>query len=435
MTASTLLDGEAGPPADPTPPPGSWRRLVRGTVGLSAGRGVASLISAAWLVLVARHVSIRHFGDLTLLLALGAVFTTISDPGLQFALAKHVATSRRIHADVLRVVLLRRQVAGLVCAALTAGLYLLAADDHDLVVPCIFAVSILCTTVYASSLTAYRALGHVALDGGNEIISRILVIGVGTWWLMHGGGLRAVVATYALADACSALVIYLLIRKRFVVSSKPRAPVDVSLRATAPLALVMITQIVYWRLDTYLVGLIKGASAAGLYGAAYRFLDGALIPAAAVGSVILAHTARLTNARVHHDTRRYAVIAVLLTVPFMVIGALIAPFALRDLFGPVFARASATAVILLISAAPSAVVAAYAPVAGLINRGAFALGALLALALNAAANLAFVPLFGLPGAAWVNAGSQLFLAFWLVKLVGRRARTAPLAPAGERSET
>jgi O-antigen/teichoic acid export membrane protein len=230
-------------------------------------------------------------------------------------------------------------------------------------------------------------------------------------------------------------VIYALVRKRFVVHGQPRPPVDVSFRATAPLALVMVTHVVYWRLDTYLVGLIRGASAAGLYGAAYRFLDGALIPAAAVGSVILAHTAGLTNARVSHDTRRYALIAVLLTVPLIAVGAAIAPTALRDLFGPVFSHASTTAIILLVSAAPGAVVAAYGPVAGLVNRGAFAVGALLALVLNAVANLVVVPPFGLPGAAWVNAGSQLFLALWVVQLVRRRAQARPSALAGERSET
>ncbi len=407
---------------------GSASRLVfKGTIGLSAGRGVASLISAAWLVLVARHLSLHHFGDLAVLLALGYVFTAISDHGLQLVLAGHVAVSGRIERHALWGVLIRRQVGGALCAVVTAGLYLLAAGDSDPLVPAIFAVSILCTTVYQSALTAYRALGRVALDGANEVVSRLVVIGVGTWWLTHGGGLRAVVATYALADAGSAIVIYALIRRRLVVDAEPRTPIDLTLRATAPLALVMVTQIVYYKIDTYLVGILKGPGAAGLYGAAYRLLDGALIPAAAVASVIVAHTAGVSLARADRDVRRYATIALVLTLPCIVGGCALSTVALRDLFGMAFTRASGTAIVLLMSAAPSAVVAAYAPVAGLVDRKRFALGAVLALIVNVGGNILVIPAFGLVGAAWVNVGSQLFLGGWLVNLVARRARSSPSA--------
>jgi O-antigen/teichoic acid export membrane protein len=103
---------------------------------------------------------------------------------------------------------------------------------------------------------------------------------------------------------------------------------------------------------------------------------------------------------------------------------------LRDLFGANFAGASTTLIILLVSALPTAVVAAFAPVAGLVNRRSFAVAALLALILNAGANFAVVPRFGIAGAAWVNDGSQLFLACWLVRLVARKARAVPEAIIG-----
>jgi O-antigen/teichoic acid export membrane protein len=429
MTMAVVVDPEAAhqPAAEVRNPGGASRLVFKGTIGLSAGRGIASLISAAWLVLVARHLSLHHFGDLAVLLALGYVFTAISDHGLQLVLAGHVAVSGRIERHALWGVLIRRQLGGALCAAITAGLYLLVADDKDPLVPAIFTVSILCTTVYQSALTAYRALGRVALDGANEVVSRLVVIGVGTWWLTHGGGLRAVVATYALADAGSAVLIYALVRRRLVVAAEPRTPIDLTVRATAPLALVLITQIVYYKIDTYLVGVLKGPGAAGLYGAAYRLLDGALIPAAAVASVIVAHTAGITLARADRDVRRYAGIALILTLPCIVVGCLVSSMALRDLFGVAFTRASGTAIVLLVSAAPSAVVAAYSPVAGLVDRKRFALGAALALLINTGGNVLLIPAFGLLGAAWVNVASQVFLGAWLVHLLARRARSSPSA--------
>ena len=405
----------------------AWRdrpigRLVRGTLGLTAGRGVASLVSAAWLVIAARRLPLSDFGDLALLLAVGGVFMAISDPGLQFVLAEHVARSGRIHLTVVHRVLARRLVAGLVCAAASGVLYLAAAHRVDPVIPLIFTASILCTAVYGSMLTAYRALGQVTYDAMNEIGSRLLVIGLGSWWLFHGGGLRAAVITYAAADAISAIVVYAVIRRSLVADRPSTVPVDLRLRSTAPLAFVTVTTIVYYKIDTYLVALLKGAAAAGLYGAAYRILEGALIPATTVASLMIAHTAGLGPETIVGTARRYVAVAVLFTVPVAAGGALASHLILGGLFGTTFDRATACAAVLLLSAIPSAAVAAYAPVAGLRNRAGFAFGAVIALVINASANLLVIPRFGLVGAAWVNVGSQGFLACWLARTVTTSAR-------------
>jgi O-antigen/teichoic acid export membrane protein len=431
------------PPSDDRAPPGPgpvapeaasgdgqqsrvWQ-VLRGTVGLSAGRGLASLISMAWLVVAARHLPLDQFGNLAVLLAVGAVFGTFSDPGLQLVLAEHTARSRTIFWDVLRPVLVRRQVAGSICAVLTGVLYALATPDPDLVVPLLFSVSLLGTAVYGSTLCAYRGLGRVALDGTNEVGSRLFVLAAGTYWLSHDGGLRAAVATYALADLLSALIILPVVAKRFVTTARDPVRVDLRLRATAPLALVFGIQVIYYKVDIYLVGLLSGPSEAGLYGAGYRLLEAALIPATAVSSVIVAHTAALSAEVASRDTRRYAAIAVGLTVPLSLCGAVVAHTALGTLFGSEFTSATGMTVILLVSALPSAVVSACAPVVGLRDRRAFGVGGALALALNVAANLVAIPLFGLTGAAWANVLSQLFLAWWLLRVLARRpgVRGAP----------
>jgi O-antigen/teichoic acid export membrane protein len=397
------------------------RSLARSFLGLSAGRGIASLISAGWLIVVARHISLSDFGDLALLLALGAIFNTVSDRGLQLALAEHVASVQAIHAVVLRTVIRRRLLVAVGCAVATGVLYIAAARDRSLEIPLIFSISILSTTVYTSALTAYRALGLVAADGANEVLSRLAVLGFGTVWLLAGGGLRAVVATYALADLASAVIVSAFVQRRRVTGAAPTDPPDLGVRATAPIAFAMVTTIIYYRVDTYLVGLIKGSAPAGLYGASYRILESVLIAAAALGSLVIAHVGR-PGARRLAVARRFAGLALVTTVPLVgVIGLLSRP-TMRLLFGANFARAGPILAILLVSAVPGAVVAAVAPLAAISDRRRFAVLSAGILVLNVAANLAAIPLWGATGAAWSNVISQTAFAVFAWALIRSESR-------------
>ena len=415
-------------------------------VGLSAGRGLASLVSAVWLVVVARHLSLTGFGDVVLLLALGAIFNTVSDRGLQLVLAEHVAKSQVIHEPVLRSVVARRLLAAGGCAVLTGALYLLAAHDRNLEIPLVFAVSILSTTVYTSALTAYRALGYVVADGANEVLSRIGVLAVGSLWLVNGGGILAVVATYALADLSSAVVVYLTLRARLFSVERPSSQPDLSWRATAPLALAMVTTIIYFRVDTYMVGLIRGPASAGLYGAAYRVLEGVLIPHIAQFRVAdragryVARAVADANADVEHGNRailrRPGDPRCAIELPILAIGdaagAVLARPLMRVAFGPGFTRAGPIVLVLLLSALPGAVVAALSPLAGIADRRRFAAAATGVLVMNVALNLGAIPLWGPVGAAWVNVVSQLVLATLLAGVVwGSPLRARSVSSGGQ----
>jgi len=390
-------------------------------VGLTAGRGLASLVSAGWLVVIARHLSLSDFGDVVLLLALGAIFNTVSDRGLQLVLAENVAATQRIYEWLLRQVIRRRVVAGAVCAVLAGAFYLLAAHDKRVVIPLVFAVSILATTVYTSALTAYRGLGLVAADSANEVLSRIGVLVVGTLLLVNGGGILAVVATYAAADLTSAVVVYWVLRRRHYSAGIPPSVPDLSWRATAPLALAMVTTIIYYRVDTYLVGLIRGPASAGLYGAAYRVLEGVLIPASALAGLVIAHGARPGVDRIR-AARRFAALAFAMTLPLVAAGALVAEPMMRFRFGPKFVAAGDIVVVLLLSALPGAVVAALAPLAGITHRRKFATASAAILVFNVALNLVAIPMWGPIGAAWVNVASQLVLAALLALIVRAPSR-------------
>src|SRR5216684_1443491 len=88
----------------------SGRLLIRRAFGLSAGRGVASVLSAAWVIVIARRLSVDQFGEVSVALALVLIFSTVSDLGLQNILARDVVETGRIRRAVLDAVVARRLV-------------------------------------------------------------------------------------------------------------------------------------------------------------------------------------------------------------------------------------------------------------------------------------------------------------------------------------
>ena len=159
------------------------------------------------------------------------------------------------------------------------------------------------------------ALGRVSLNVYNEIVSRLLVLGAGVLWLLHGGGLFGVVACYSLADLLSAIVVYALVRRRFGQWTTKEPLPETGIRATISLALAATILVVYSRVDTYLVTLIKGTTAAAYYGSAYRVLGIVTLPALALAQIAIAHTVQHGTERRRTDALRLAMLAAAPTVP------------------------------------------------------------------------------------------------------------------------
>jgi len=170
----------------------SGRLLVGRAFALSVGRGVASLLSAVWVILIARQLPLNQFGEVSVALALIIILTSFSDFGLQFILARDVVETGRIRRAVLDGVVMRRLILAAAFAVLMVVLYVVATHDRNLAVPLVFSLSIVGAALYNPTITGYRATGNIRLEVISEIGSRALVLSAGGLWVLAGGGIIAV---------------------------------------------------------------------------------------------------------------------------------------------------------------------------------------------------------------------------------------------------
>ncbi len=395
----------------------SGRLLVRRAATLSVGRGAASLLSAAWVIVVARHLSVGQFGEVSVALALVVILGTLSDFGLQNILAKDVVETGRIRRAVLDSVVARRLVLAAISIVLLVVLFVIATHERNLAVPFVFGLSIAGVAMYNSTLTAYRALGNIRLEIASEIGSRALVLVAGGLWVANGGGVIAVGVAYSAVGLAIGLLDYLLVRSKSSAAPIEHPLPSFSPRAAAPFALANTVSAIYQRIDNYLLALLRGTAAAGIYGASYRFQDMIMILPVALGQLALSDVSG-TDPRMRMSTgRRVAAQSALLTlVPAIAIAVFAQPL-LTFLFGSPYAVAAPIVVLLMISTVPGAAAVALSLLAAVTDPRRFAIASGSSLVVNVVVNLVLIPPFSGVGAGVAMVISQTYLVaafYWVL---------------------
>ena len=393
---------------------GSAGRMVRSTAVLGGGRLVAAAISALWLVVAARRLSVGAFGDLAVLLAIGSVVAVMSDLGYPFLLSHEVSRSGRIGPATLRFVMRQRLRIGVLAAAAGAGAYLLVASDRQPLVVVLLAVSLVSTVVYSSISAALRGLHIFSFEASNEVLSRGAVLIVGWALLAAGGGLVAAVGVYAAADFGS-MVVLTAIARRHVTPGDDGIDVErLRFRHNRHLTAGRSLAVLYARADTWMMALLRGASDAALYGVPYRLLDGLLLVPRSIGAVAVPHLARKESRR---SVKTIIVVSAGLAAVFSLPIAIFAGPLITTLFGHRYASSASTLSLLAASAIPGAAVMAALPVVGLRRPRPVARLLAAVLVVNVGLNLVAIPRYGPAGAAAVNLTTQLVLATLLYVLV------------------
>jgi PST family polysaccharide transporter len=388
----------------------SGRLLVGRAAALSFGRGVASVLSAAWIIVVARRLSLDQFGQVSVALALVLILTALSDVGLQTILVKDVVETGRIRRAVLDGVIARRLVLSAVSTLILVALYEIATRDRNLTVPLLFSLSIVGAAMYNPTISAYRSTGNIRLEIISEIGSRAVVLVGGGLWVLDGGGVVAVAIAYSSVGIAIGVIDYLYVRAKADGLHRDHPLPGFSVGTAAPFALANTVGAVYQRIDNYLVALLRGTSAAGIYGASYRFQDMNIILPAALGQLALSEAAgRDPRTRLSIAKRIAAQSVLLALVPAIGISVFAQPL-LVFLFGPRYASAAPIVVVLMLSTLPGAAAIGLQGLTAVSDPRRFAAATAGSLAINVIANIILIPQFSGLGAAVANVISQTFLA-------------------------
>jgi len=391
------------------------RRVASNTAYQLAGKAALLAMGAASLAMLTRYLGPERYGQFTLALMYMQLFSVLADVGLFTTVVREISRDPSRTDELAGNALTLRLALAVTMIALASATSLLLPYEPDVRVAIVLAGGPLLFGMLTSSLVAVlqsrlrmgRAV--IAEVSGRAValglVGLVVALDLGFYAVMGaagGGALATLVVTWALTRQVSAV----------------RFHADLAvwrslLAASLPLGVALAVNELYFRADTLIISLFEPFEQVGLYTLAYRILEFILV----LGSIFLTTVFPLLSEAVAHDEPRALRLIqsstdalILLALPVVAGGLVLAPRIVELAGGADFADAATPLSILLFAGALSWVngVFGFALVAKRRQLSALWLN-LTALAFNLGLNLLLVPVYGIVVAAVVTVASELVI--------------------------
>lgn len=389
-------------------------------VGLTALRFGTAALSGIWLVLAANFLGLRSFGDLSLLLAVGAVLSVLADGGFGLAVNQRVARTGALTAYQYRSVVRKRSVLAAVAALATSVAYWQTSTDPSLGATGWYAVSLVATADYSTFFALNRGRGATLEEHATDAGSRVAVVLLGSVALAMNPTVTTAVAVYGVVDLATAILMRRWNRHRVIADDGTKAP-DLTIRRTLPMAFGGLLGTLYNKVDVWMLGILTTPAAVGAYSAAFRVYEVTLIPATVQAGLVLSLRARSPEPMTEGVRRALRVgcgLSVLISGAMLISADIIVGL----LFPKGFHEAVWVLRLLALSSLPAAVVGVLAPVFSVDYLRIFNFMVGGALLVNVVLNIVAIPAFDSRGAAMATIVSSIILAGSMIFYVGRQQR-------------
>lgn len=398
--------------------------------GMSAASSVFLL---AFLVLVARTLGPAEFGLFSYAFAVSAIAGLLVDFGLPALLTRDIAKERAEAGRYFSGALRAQGVLFLVAEAAALAFVALAGFGiRGMAVTACLTLASAVRSVKSTARGVLRASNRFKVESISLFIERFVTFLVGVAALAFELSIVPIVLVYAavrLADF-SVLLAWMARRVCALPGCLPRGDSLRVARRALPLAAMNGIWVLYSYIDTIMLQGMQGATAVGIYGAAYRLFEGAAVLPVVVSMAVLPSVTEALARKDHRDAARLT----LQGFRVLLCGAVVAlAFGLvwsRDLvvwlYGAPFAAAANPLLVLFVALA-------FAFTAEMSNATMLALHLerrtplvyLGSLVVNVGANMVLIPRFGPAGAAAATALSEAFCVALFLGLLWRPLRVVP----------
>lgn len=411
-------------------------QVVRNVAYQAAARLVLLALSVVTLALLTRHLGPAGFGTVVTVVVVLQLFAPMADPGVSVLLATEgAAEPQRLPALAAAARRLARLSVLPVTAAAVTTVFVLFRDPGLRTGVVLASVGLAVTVLQPQWTGALQAQGRLGPASLGEAAGRVAYLCGVLLVVLLGGD-----ATIVLALGVLPPLVLLAVTRTAARSALPpvlpvvtRSDVRALARRALPLGLSTLLFSVYFRLDTLLLAVLRGAEEVGAYGAAYRivevllvlpsFLTAALLPVLArARAVDLARTRRIAG----QSAGNLAVLGLGLAVA----GPFLAAPLLALTAGAAYSQAAPALAVLLVGVGASFLTALWGTLLIVLSEAGFLLRfSCLNVAVNLALNLVLVPRIGLTGAAVSTLVTEVLALVFVGRRLQRRHQVrVPMSP-------
>ncbi len=386
-------------------------RKIAFNVIISAGaRIIGTALALIIVALITRYLGQAGFGDYITVLAFMYIFSVMADLGLYSITVREIS---RLGADEEKIAsnaFTLRLVSGFLIFGL--GVLIALFLPYSALIKLSIALGALGfwflsnAQVLMGVFQKYLRMGRPALA---EVIGRAIQLSLVAFFIWSDWGFLSLMFALIAGGLVNFFLVYLFSQK-FI---KVRLRFDLSywkvlLKSSIPLGIAAVLVMIYFKLDTVMLSLMKGSVVVGIYGLAYKILESLIFfPAMVVGLVmpLLARFAFLDWPKFNRVVQRTLEVLLIFIFPLVIGTIFLSPAIIRLVGGEKFV-ASAGVLNLLIVAT------------GMIFLGALFSNTIIALrkqkalawiygigaVVNIGANFIFIPKYSY----WGAAGTTIF---------------------------
>ncbi|USN53333.1 MAG: flippase [Candidatus Nomurabacteria bacterium] len=304
-------------------------QVGRNTILQFIGKVIGTALGFITVVLMLRYLSPGEYGYYTTVIAYLGFFSVVADLGLYLILVREISKPEANAEHAIGNILGVRIFA----AVLLLGIGLLIAFllpygplvRQGMVVGVFSFFFIAMNQLLVGIFQKHLAMRWVVLG---EVAGRVVLLGGVMGVIALQMGLLAIIAAVVLGSATNFFISFAAALKYEPIRLRFDWPYwGYILKETAPLALSVVLNLLYFRLDTIFLSLMKPAEDVGLYGAAYKVLEILItFPNMFVGLLlpVLTATAFVQRERFIHVFQRSFDALLMATIPLIIGGFLIA---------------------------------------------------------------------------------------------------------------
>ena len=407
------------------------RRLGVNTIAQTAGLAAGTVLGFLNFLVVTRGLGPEAFGDLTAATVFLLFPVALADIGLATGVLREVSVAPERTEYVLRASLpLRFLIAvGLLAAALAVSPALPFTDRAQTAI-WLGSIGSFFTLLMLAIQPLFQARLRMHVPVAATLAGRTLTLVLILLVFAADLGFTAVVLAYVVGAGLSLAVVAAAAARQ--ITLRPLLATDywrALVRGSLAIGIATGLFLSYYRIDTVLVALLRDSREAGLYGAAFRFVEIGEIFVGAIGVSVFPSFARMIatgDTRIIGALQRSLDVVLAVGAPLVACVLLVADELVTFTAGDEFAPAADALRLLVPYLALLFLSAILIRIAAALHVDTYVLVVAVAvLVLNVALNVALLPEYGYKVAALTSVASEACVAIALSAVVWRRLGFVP----------
>ena len=278
-----ITEPQAEPPA-PAPAPAAndapqrslTKTIFRNSMVVTGGGGIVRLLGFAYTIFVVRHLGDDAYGHLAIISSFVGLFSVFFELGTSQYVERSVAQDRSRLPQLLWTLIVVRFTLAIAGIILLTGLATLFHYEQVVVLGILlFTLTFIFSSVQVAFQTILSSHERYDLWTAVLIIGQLATMALGTFVLLQGGGVLALVAVGPIAMVLQIACTIAATRSLKLGALPFRFDVREVLpflRACLPFGLTSLALTITMNVDTFILGLLQPSNVVGWYSAAYRLV-------------------------------------------------------------------------------------------------------------------------------------------------------------------